>query len=114
MTFVLAGRPDVLERVETFFNTLGLTPLNQATIPRTDHPDLEFLFLPGQGFFSDRADCRVLVVFGEDSRVNRHARQAHLVLTDTHDSPRRLSSRFKLVDFSLALDGRALSERQIS
>lgn len=48
----------------------------------TGRPEVELLFLPGQGRFSGQADCNVLVVLEETPRAKRMARKAHLLVAD--------------------------------
>jgi glycosyltransferase involved in cell wall biosynthesis len=47
-----------------------------------DQPEVEFLFLPGRGRFSGRADCNVLVVLDDCSPASRIARTAHVLVAD--------------------------------
>jgi glycosyltransferase involved in cell wall biosynthesis len=44
--------------------------------------EVEILFRPGDGRFSGRADCNVLVVTRESAGIRRPARNAHLVFAD--------------------------------
>lgn len=43
-------------------------------------PEVEILFLPGNGRFSGRADCNILVVLEDSPSAARLARRAHLVV----------------------------------
>ncbi len=56
------------------------------TLPKPvfDSPgaELEILFRPGDGEFSGRADCNVLVVLEETAGIRRLVRAAHLVFAD--------------------------------
>jgi glycosyltransferase involved in cell wall biosynthesis len=61
--------------------------------PRVDRgrPEVEMLFLPGEGEFSGTADCNVLVALENSADVQRLAAQAHLVvrpriLGETHEA----------------------------
>jgi glycosyltransferase involved in cell wall biosynthesis len=44
-------------------------------------PEVELLFLPGEGNFSGKADCNVLVALEDSEQVKRLASQAHFVVT---------------------------------
>jgi len=46
-------------------------------------PEVEMLFLPGEGQFSGTADCNVLVALEDSADVKRLAAQAHLVVSPT-------------------------------
>lgn len=45
-------------------------------------PEIEIAFLPGDGTFSGRADCNVLVILDETERIEKQARQADILVTD--------------------------------
>jgi len=68
-----------------------------------ERPEVEVLFLPGEGRFSGRADCNVLVL-AEDCPVKMALlRQAHIVITDRDDLPVLPELRFPLRAFSAGL-----------
>jgi len=50
---------------------------------RAEKPEVELLFLPGQGTFSGRADCNVLVALEGAAVDARAARRAHLTIVPT-------------------------------
>jgi glycosyltransferase involved in cell wall biosynthesis len=63
-------------------------------------PEVEILFLPGEGGFSGQADCNVLVTLDSAAIRPRLARQAHLTIgsdaTGQHvDRPRLLADQFE-------------------
>jgi glycosyltransferase involved in cell wall biosynthesis len=71
--------------------------------PRTTaRPEVEILFLPGQGQFSGQADCNVLVALEAGAAGSRLAQQAHLTIAPGEPAdPERL--RFPLDEFDEAL-----------
>ena len=77
---------------------------------RAAEPEIEVLFLPGEGRFSGRAECNVLVVLEPSPRAGRLVRKAHLLVSD-HPHPHAPSEyRFKLSAMDEAL--RTLGHRQ--
>src|SRR5262249_44329126 len=50
--------------------------------PSSTRPEVEILFLPGEGQFSGAADCNVLVALENSPEVIRLARDAHMVVAD--------------------------------
>lgn len=68
-----------------------------------NRPEVELLFLPGEGEFSGTADCNVLVALEESADVHRLAPQAHLLV-----SPRELSEASHVLQFRLEQWDRAL------
>jgi hypothetical protein len=72
--------------------------------PTTEgRPEVELLFLPGEGQFSGTADCNVLVALEETADVHRLAPQAHVVI-----SPQTLHEAPQMVQFRLDQWDRAL------
>jgi glycosyltransferase involved in cell wall biosynthesis len=58
---------------------------------QTPRPEVEILFLPGQGRFSGQADCNVLVAFDPAETASRAARHAHLTVTGEPHAPGEVS-----------------------
>jgi hypothetical protein len=52
-----------------------LPPVSSA-----ERPEVEILVVPGQGRFSGRAECNVLVALEDDPRIERLAARAHIVI----------------------------------
>lgn len=69
------------------------------------HPgEVEVLFAPSPGQFSNRAECNLLIVPAGAVADRRQKRDAHLVLADKPFPPVRSIHQFKLHQFELALD----------
>jgi len=100
--FAIVGEPDRPEKANTFLKACGLS-LSMRSDLLTRPPEIELLFLPGNGRFSGRADCNVLIVLEDCPRARRVSKKAHLVLADTtyrHGPP---GCSFKLAEFRYAL-----------
>jgi glycosyltransferase involved in cell wall biosynthesis len=69
----------------------------------TARPEVEILFLPGQGRFSGQADCNVLVALDSRAARSRLVRQAHLMIAPSGPAPARLCPDFSLDQFEQAL-----------
>ena len=70
-------------------------------------PEVEMLFLPGDGSFSGAADCNVLVALEDSADVRRLATQAHLIVTpQTSDAVPSTNDllRFQLDQWERALE----------
>jgi glycosyltransferase involved in cell wall biosynthesis len=103
-TFALVGEPDHAQQANQFLKTWGLSVSTPDGDPATRPPEIELLFLPGQGRFSGRADCNVLVVIEDCPRAKRMAGKAHVLVADRDylHGPRGYS--FPLADFHHALN----------
>jgi GT2 family glycosyltransferase len=92
------ARPDVMQQM-----------IAGRISPRTNgaRPEVEMLFLPGEGNFSGAADCNVLVALENSADIRRLATQAHLVVTPpssdaTHEAKNVL--QFPLDQWEQALE----------
>jgi hypothetical protein len=67
-----AARPEAVQRM-----------IAGRISPKTDggRPEVEMLFLPGDGQFSGHAQCNVLVALDDSADVRKVAAQAHVVVT---------------------------------
>ena len=101
--FVVVGRPDRPEQADMFLRDYGLSVSTRVGSP-THAREIELLFLPGDGRFSGRAECNVLVVFEDCSRAKYLARRAHVLVADTEYRHGPSGDFFKLDDFRCALD----------
>jgi len=74
--------------------------------PVLDSPgaEVEILFRPGDGEFSGRADCNVLVVFEETAGIRKLVREAHLVFADEDRRGVMAEDRLPLNQFGRLLD----------
>jgi glycosyltransferase involved in cell wall biosynthesis len=68
-----------------------------------EQAEVEILLLPGQGRFSGRADCNVLVVLEDCRRAKRIARKAHVLVADRTYPGVRGEHCFRLTQFDRAL-----------
>ena len=103
VAFDIVGEPDRLEKADTFLKACGLS-LSMHSDLVTRPRDIELLFLPGNGRFSGRADCNVLIVLEDCPRARRVAKKADLVAADTsyrHGPP---GCSFKLANWRYALN----------
>ena len=67
-------------------------------------PEVEILFLPGEGSFSGRADCNLIVALEDSRAARRHIRRAHLVVAPRPYSGIDSVLQFPLDRFDQALD----------
>ena len=67
-------------------------------------PEVEILFQPGNGRFSGKAECNVLVVLNHSSSVPRLVRKAHVVASDHSYPGVPEEAKFKLNEFDKALE----------
>jgi len=65
--------------------------------------EVELLFLPGEGRFSGRADCNILVVLEDTPKARRMDRKAHLVVADRPYPGVPAECGFKLEELDRAL-----------
>jgi glycosyltransferase involved in cell wall biosynthesis len=86
----IVGTPVQTERIERMIAG-RISPRNAA-----DRPEVELLFLPGDGKFSGRADCNVLVALENSAELSRLAAQAHLIV-----APRKLEDAPDVLNFPL-------------
>jgi hypothetical protein len=73
-----------------------------ATI-RGGGSEVEVLFLPGEGRYSGRADCNILVVLEDSPAAAKMARKAHIVVAEKGYPGVNEGNRFGLDEFDLAL-----------
>ena len=66
-------------------------------------PEVEILFLPGQGTFSGQAECNVLVALEAGEIPARYTRAAHLTISPAHDGPASPHFRMSPERFEQAL-----------
>ncbi len=69
----------------------------------TDTPEVEILFLPGQGEFSGRAQCNVLVALEPQEISHRLRRVAHVMITPGSEGPVETAARITPQRFEQAL-----------
>jgi glycosyltransferase involved in cell wall biosynthesis len=69
---------------------------NVLTAASGSQPEVEVLVLPGHGAFSGNADCNILVALDQSPALERLARQAHVIVTDTDPPVREARSVFRL------------------
>jgi glycosyltransferase involved in cell wall biosynthesis len=72
----VVGRPSRPEAADAILKS------RFAEVAKGESPEVELCLLPGDGRFSGRADCNVLVVLDDSPRAARLARKAHLLITD--------------------------------
>ncbi len=72
-------------------------------VSNAERPEVEILVVPGNGRFSGRAECNVLVALADDPRIERLAARAHIVV-GTRDYPQVEPERqFRLSELPQAL-----------
>ncbi len=68
-----------------------------------ESPEVEILFLPGQGNFSGRAECNVLVALRADAVHPRAAKRAHLTIVPPHGTDQTAADLLSADQFEQAL-----------
>lgn len=68
----------------------------RRTAETGNHPEVELLFLPGEGSFSGAADCNVLVALDESPRLQQLAPTAHVLV-----APQTLADAPNVLQFPL-------------
>jgi len=67
-------------------------------------PEVEVLFLPGEGRFSGTADCNVLVALENSLEVTRRAQEAHMVIANQTVAAAPEVLQFRLSEWDHALE----------
>jgi N-terminal domain of galactosyltransferase len=100
------GAPRDPQRVEQIWRDAGLSAPPHVSSNGHAMVEIETLFLPGDGNFSGRAQCNVLVATACARPTQNQLRYAHLIIADEASSWEAPVStrRFKLADFGPALD----------
>jgi hypothetical protein len=94
----VAGEPSWPERASRLLEIHDLKPTTAA------RPEIEFLFLPGTGRFSGRADCHILVVLDDAPPPTPLVQAARLVITDQACASVPEEDRYRIDEFKRALD----------
>ncbi len=104
----VAGRPTQPDRAAAIWLQTGLPPppglIHSADPINGTAPEVEMLFLPGEGRFSGRAECQVLVVLDDMHVPNRLLKNAHRIIADRAFRGIPESIQFRLSDFGNGLD----------
>jgi glycosyltransferase involved in cell wall biosynthesis len=98
VTIGVVGRSSDPSMASTLLETLPRPVLD------SQGAEVEILFRPGDGEFSGRADCNVLVVLEETAGIKRLARTAHLVVADKDRRGLTAENRLPLNQFGRLLE----------
>jgi glycosyltransferase involved in cell wall biosynthesis len=86
LSIALAARPRDPERLWQLWRPLGIPApagLDPArTAASVKRPEVELLVLPGEGRFSGRAECNVLIVLDDEEVSPRLLKMAHRIVSD--------------------------------
>ncbi|MHB8957595.1 MAG: hypothetical protein ACYC4U_31925, partial [Pirellulaceae bacterium] len=80
--FAIVGQPDDPQRANQLLSMWGISRSTGEGGTPTRRREIEMLFLPGQGTFSGRADCNVLIVTEDCPRATRMAAKAHVLVAE--------------------------------